>query len=225
MIEKYLESKQYAWSPTTIKTVRAKLNAVQHLLKQAPEQAYEEMKGKYGAYTIKQYLIIMDGYRQWETKGKDTRFKSFLKQNARLFRSAYDKKKVALSYSEAARRINTIQDDTVRRSCHFLLRSGVRISEASKCSDTVVGKGNKVRKVFVEAPDSFASVSQIRRALGRLGLKPHDLRKLCATRLVNKGAAPQDLCEIMGWSSIETAYRYLQPSKDSKLKELMNGDS
>lgn len=222
MIDKYLESKRYAWSPTTIKTVGAKLRANAHLLKQPPEAVYEAMKGRYGTYTIKQYLIIMDGYRQWRSKGKDVQFRAFIKQNARLFRAAYDKKKIAISYTEAAKRISTIQDDAIRRSCDFLLRSGVRISEASKCTDTVIGKGNKARKIYVKVPDKIASQHSIRRALGRLGLSPHDLRKLCATRLVEKGASPQDLCEIMGWSSIETAYRYLQPSKDSKLKELVN---
>lgn len=224
MIDKYLESKKYAWSPTTIKTVESKLKANSELLNKPVNEVYEAMKGKYGAYTIKQYLIIMDGYRQWRSKGKDTQFRAFLKSNARIFRSAYDKKKVSLSYSEAAKRISTIEDDIVRRSCDFLLRSGVRISEASKSADTVVGKGNKTRKVYVEVPNKIANQSQIRRALGKLGLTPHDLRKLCATRLVEKGVSPQDLCEIMGWNSLETAYRYLQPSKDSKLKELMNAD-
>lgn len=219
MIEQYLESKKYAWSPSTIKTVRAKLNSTKHLLNRKPEEAFEELSKKYSTYTTKQYLIILGGYDGW--KSNSDRFGRFVRDNKRLFRSAYKKRKVGLSYEEAARAISAIQDDETRRTCEFLLRSGLRISEAYCATSTVLGKGNKTRSVFVKAPRRLASQSKVRRALAVVGLRPHDLRKLCATRLVEKGVSPQDLCEIFGWSNIQTAYHYLQPSHDDKLKELM----
>lgn len=222
MIEKYIEAKKYAWSETTKRTVAAKLRSAHHLLDKTPEQVYEELSKRYAPYSVKQYLIIMGGYNEW-LKGNN-QFGSFVKQNARLFKSAYKKRKVTLSYPEAVKAINSIQDNAVRGTCLFILHSGLRISEVYKCSGSVVGKGNKRRQVYVDTPKTLGSPSKVRRALARVGLKPHDLRKLCATRLAEKGADPATLCEVFGWSNISTAYNYLQPKKEDEIRELLNAD-
>lgn len=218
-ISAYIESKKLAWSPATITSEEARLKANARFLNMAPELAYAELSNKYKPYTIKTMFIRFNEYLKFERN--DNSYAQFLKTNARLFKSAYKRKTVKLNHEEAMQKINTITDQTVKNHALFLLRSGLRISESYGAGAQVTGKGNKTRTVFVERPQVLADQWKLRRALAKLGLTPHDLRKLCATRLVDKGLAPQDLCKVMGWSSIETAFNYLQPKKDDELRELM----
>lgn len=46
------------------------------------------------------------------------------------------------------------------------------------------------------------------------------LRKLYATKLIEKGCKEADLLKIMGWSHIATAAYYLQPKNDKEIMQL-----
>jgi len=52
-----------------------------------------------------------------------------------------------------------------------------------------------------------------------IGLTPHSLRKLFATKLVTSGMTLPDVCNVMGWSSMQTAMSYLQVSNETKLED------
>ena len=61
----------------------------------------------------------------------------------------------------------------------------------------------------------------VRKELAKIGLKPHSLRKLLATKLSRSNMTYTDICAIFGWSSLATAQKYLQPLKEDQLKQKM----
>jgi integrase len=185
-----------------------------------PQQAYEDLKDIYKPYTLKTMFIRSGHFEQW--LGKTNEFKKWMRLHTNLFKHAYKSEELGITYDEAKERISTIRDKKVRDDCLALLSSGLRIAEITQISGSeVYGKGRKTRPYFGNHVFQSSS-NQIRTALKRIGLKPHSLRKLFATRLVEKGMKPQDLCKVMGWGSIQTAYRYLQPKSDSSLKDFIN---
>lgn len=220
-IDAYINSKKLAWSQATITSERSRLKTHAKALESDDASAvYQQLLDNgYKPYTIKTMFVRFSAYLQWSKKNDI--FGAFLEQNSRLFKSAYVKDKVPVTYGDVIKYIDSIQDGTVREHLRFLIRSGVRISESYSTGDMVIGKGNKTRKVFVAAPTLRASKTALKRALAPLGISPHDLRKLCATRLVERGASPQDLCYVMGWSDIKTAYNYLQPKKDEEIARML----
>jgi integrase len=94
----------------------------------------------------------------------------------------------------------------------------------NKETSSVIGKGNKERFTTFAFPEHLELPSewQVRTALKKIGLKPHSLRKLLATKLSrNSDIKNQDILAIMGWSSLETANKYLQPLNEQQLKQKM----
>lgn len=143
------------------------------------------------------------------------------KENARVFRNVYEKKKPTISYEEARAKCESLQEPA-RSKALQLLSGGLRYTESSTLRDgQVVGKGGKVRNVYcLPTGANRQNYQAFRRALGRVGLKPHDLRKIFLTRLVEKGVNQFELCEVAGWSSIATASSYINVNK-SRLASLV----
>ena len=87
------------------------------------------------------------------------------------------------------------------------------------------GKGSKVRKVFgtdtCKHDQAGVTYSQFYRALKKVDLKPHDLRKVFLTEAVAQGATHFELCKLAGWASINTASSYIGV-KDKTLEELVD---
>jgi len=224
LINQYIEDKKFAWSPTTIKSERARLNSVIHLLDGNPEHLWLNIQylRPYSRLTL--WTRTVD-YWTFVKPNEVNPYETFRKKNSRLFKHVYQPKEVGLSFEEAVEAIKKISNTNDRTRAFQILSSGERYSEAVQKGNNVVGKGSKVRSVF-RLPDSKAtssrSYSSLRRSLASVGLRIHSLRKLCATRLVKEGMNEADLMKVMGWSSILTAKAYLQPKKDEQIKNIFS---
>ena len=220
-IDNYIEFFKHSWSPETVRLVEKQLSKYCEVLFLSPSELHQELQ-HLGGYTRKQTLIRIAHFRSW---AGDHSLTDWIKQHRNLFKSSYVSRKVPMTLKEAKRRIANIPDARSRRLAEILLRTGLRISElkAYDGSGTVIGKGGKRRPYLGKESMAFdIHPNTFRYHLSKAGLRPHDLRKLCMTELANQGLPPQDLCYVAGWSDIKTAYRYLQPSDDDKLKEVLN---
>lgn len=229
LINPYLEAHEELWAYSTWRSTKYRLRALGPHLGKTPDEMYNHMvRQELGAYTIQTNLSILSSFYSWLVEGDHVpgnpyaQFKKKLNRTGRG-RNAYKKRVVPLTYDSALRALSSIQDKTTRKHAIFLLRSGLRIAEAYTVEQIgeeyyVLGKGNKRRRIYAKPPLNFSDENTLRTALREVaGLKPHDLRKLFATRLVSKGVALQDVCEIMGWNSIATAQKYLQVSSQGAL--------
>jgi integrase len=225
LIDSYIESKKNAWSPTTIKSERSRLIGLVRSGESATELLNRLKAEGQKLHSIKKGFMRMSQFQAEMFPTEPNVYASFLKQNRRLFLNSYQRVAVATTFAEAKERIGTIKDEKLRLHCLAILHSGLRIAEANAVKDGyVVGKGNKRRRVYnTDGLDTSIHRDRVARALKRLGLKPHDLRKLFATELAQKGMDAPTLCAIMGWSNIETAYLYLQPLQESAIAAALGG--
>ncbi len=227
LIHQYITYHKNAWSVSSLRSEKARLQAVLPVLQQSedPQFVYDTVSKTKKPYAVKTLFVRLGHFYDWlidQGYRKDNQFRQFTKQNANLFKQAYSRRTVDVTFEEAKEKIETIDDEEVRDACIALLTSGLRITELGKVTDGfVVGKRGKKRRVFTER--RAVAAHRIRYALKKLGLKPHDLRKLFATRLAESDISPQDLCQIMGWNSFQTAYYYLQSSNEERLKEIVSG--
>lgn len=224
MIEKYIESKQYAWSPSTLRSETYRLKGVARYLDGNPEtlwRAIQTMK-PYARLTLWtrvvnywQFLIDND-----HEKGKNL-YAKWRQENARLFKNAYVRQKPEITIEEANRIIDQIPNEQYRNRARALVTSGLRFNESNDIIDgRVRGKGGKTRKVFVESDGAQIKYGGFRKALAKVGLKSHDLRKLFLSRLVELGINEFELCEIAGWSNINTASSYIKVNQN-RLEDLV----
>ena len=230
LIDRYIKDHKFAWASSTLASERSRLAKVAPLLSTSedPQVIYNSVRCKLKPYAVQTLYTRLTHFYGWLLdEGLRTGpnvFARWRRKNRLLFQGAYKREKLDVTFDEAKIRIAGIQDEDTRNTAFSLLHTGMRIHELAKVSgNTVVGKGGKERKVYGEVPEVRVSQSRLRTALKTVGLKPHSLRKLFATRLARNGARPEDLCEVMGWSSIKTAYWYLQPRKEAELKQLVEG--
>lgn len=219
LILPYLEDHESAWAVSTMKSETARLRSVEGLLHLQPGEFHKALEERgFKPYTIKTIFIRICALEKWA--GQATLFKAYMEKHGRRFKHLYIKKEIAVTYEEAYRRIEGLEDP-YRQHALGLLCTGARLSESYTVNaGEVIGKGGKARKIYGTIKETAAK-STLARKLKAVGLKPHMLRKLCASRLAEKGATPADLCKVFGWSSITTAYQYLQPKDDAKLAALM----
>lgn len=224
LIEKYLEERAGAWSETTIRSETSRFKKLAQVMHLSPAEAYKELllDGR-KPYTIKTDFMRICDLEAWALEAghiKATPFRNYYKRAASRFKYAYQKEELGITYEEAKRRIQDLEEP-VRVMAMNMLETGVRISEAYKVKNgKVIGKGGKPRTVFGTIEKTVPQ-STFARKLKAVGLKPHSLRKLWATRLVEKGVTPQDLCKAAGWSSINTALSYLQARDDERLESFV----
>jgi len=230
LINKYLNDHKNAWQESSQRSERARLNGVSSILSQSedPQFVYDSVKDQLAPYAIQTLFTRLNHFYTWLLEeGLRTGpniFSRWRRKNARLFKGVYRREKLNVSFEDAEKRIANIDTQDIRDAALTLLRTGMRLCELENVSGgKVIGKGEKERKIYSPARKTTATRGQIYRALKKIGLKPHTLRKLFATRVARAGARPEDLCEIMGWSSIKTAYYYLQPKKEEELKALVLG--
>jgi integrase len=222
-IAEYLKSKQLAWAPTTLKSEGARLSAVEHVLDGDPTRLWELMEERkmkpYARLTT--WIRVMNYWDFLVDSGKTSSnpYRSFRRRNARLFKHTYTPCKPTLSYEEAKARIESIEDPTIRRRALEMIGSGARWAESETHKDgTVVGKGGKSRQLYVpqvDGPEFIGTYQTFRRGLAKVGLKPHDLRKLFLTKLVELGANEFELMEAAGWSSMAPARSYINVNRDN----------
>jgi integrase len=233
-VHKYLETHAVGWSANTARQARYYLVTYQELLGAC--MVTNEAQPLWGALaglspaSRKTVWIRLTHVADWlvETKQYETNpLRTFQKKHPGLFRHSSCPERLTIGFEEAEQRLGLLRDEGIRRAAFRLLYGAQRWSDQATGDGRVVGKGGKVRPDFAPSDLSGASVpyNRLYRALKKVGLKPHSLRKLALTRLAEKGVTAADLMAVAGWSSITTAYNYLQAKREDHLKELMHYDS
>ncbi len=225
-IQQYIESKQLSWATSTLEKEYSRLKANAHLIDRGPKDAYLKLK-KSGMkpYSIKTTMIRLGEFELFAFK--TIAFKEFMAANSNLFKYAYQSERLSLTFGEAAERVEQISDEHTRLACRQLLEAGLRSCELKTLkNERVIGKGGKPREVHL-APElkTFkyqGTYWQLYSALRKVGLKPHTLRKLCATVFGRMDSVTAiDMQEEFGWSGADTIARYMQPMKSEQRGELL----
>jgi integrase len=235
-VDKYIESKALSWSETTCKTERSRLLAVDPKWLDDPKGYYEFLKAAgRKPYTIKTVFIRVGELIQFLIDNnignqdlKNT-YKRFIRTHSRLFKNAYQKKALDLTWSEALKRIRKIDDEESRMKALQLLGSGMRYTESNTIKNgQIVGKGGKPRAIHLAKGTDNRKYEKHYTTfcyhLKKVGLTPHMLRKLFATKAAEKGAHISDLMSLMGWSSSHTASIYIQAQRDAELASQVHED-
>ena len=228
-IEAYIKDKEFAWAPTTLRSESYRLSSLNLVLDGDPHRLWEHLQSLSSYSRITTWTrvcafwewMIMTGrisgpnsYKQWRAK------------NARMFKNVYNPTHPKLTFKEAVEKVNQLQGQEIRTLALQILGEGTRWSECQReGSGPIIGKSATARPRYrptLEGAAFTGNYQSFRRALRRVGLKPHDLRKLCATRLVQEGLREQDLLKVMGWTSMETAKFYLAPKADAELRDVFN---
>lgn len=224
LVEAYLNDHKTAWAETTLKSESARLKGLLPHLHKTPAEIHKIMivEGK-KPYSIKTAFIRLVALESWlaeQGKTSELKFKAYMRKHRNKFKYAYEKEEITITEVEARERLRRLEG-AARDHALGILDTGLRLSESYTAKDGhVVGKGGKPRKVYAKIA-SVAPRSEFYRQLKAVGLKPHTLRKLCATRLAENGASAADLMKVFGWSNIQTAYQYLQAKDDERLQLLM----
>lgn len=217
--EAYLNSKANSWSYTTYKGEASRLASIpDQYLPNNPQGFYRYcVETGYKPYTIKILFIRAAQLAGFGWPKQANEFQAFMRENARLFKNAYSPKRPPMDFATAVTRIKAELSPELAQQALALLSSGLRISEANiVVNGTVVGKGNKSRPVY-NAPKVTIEPAKLRRALRPLGLTPHSLRKLAATRAVALGAREAELLAMFGWASMQTASIYVTAANTADL--------
>jgi integrase len=228
LINSYIEAHKLAWSPATLKSERSRLNSIASHISKGPDYLYNYSLERFKPYAIKTLFIRVADFERWSNKTWG--YSNFITKNARLFKHAYTRSTKNYGDTlELTSLLSGIADRDLRELAFGIFRNGLRISELrsyDKSTGLVRGKGGRERRLLApkDLPDQFCSLRELRnlrKELKRLGLKPHDLRKASASILGRKGQLRmEDLMQVMGWSSLQTAASYLQPLTDEKLAEI-----
>jgi integrase len=222
-IDTYLNAMKGRWAPTTLRSETARLKNVGPYLDGRPETLWAGIStlSPYARCTtwvrVVQYVDFLISENLIHGKNN---YKIWRMKNNHLFRHAYVRSTPTMSYTEAVSKVKLIGDTQLRAAALSLLSSGLRVGELAHVENGAVkGKGGKTRQVF-NAQRLDVPYHQLYLALKKVGLKPHDLRKLFASRLVEEGANEFELTAIMGWSSIVTAQSYVRTDV-RKLEQLV----
>lgn len=233
-ISAYLADHKDTWAESTIRSKQSLLKKMKKSVGNCSQQkAIDYIEANYKPYSQKTNLIHLSAFTDWliregKIKGAENGFAGRIRKASFKFKSAYEKRLPEITFKEAQEKINSITDSEVRRVANILLHTGLRISELWKVDHeqgTVMGKGSKRRSYIGDTFDApKVSVTWIRLKLAEVGLKPHDLRKVFATFLVENNYQIQEICSIMGWSSFDTAQFYLIVRAKDELKQRLKLD-
>lgn len=226
-LEAFMLSKKHAWKPSTVKTQRAKLNAVKHLIGEDPSLLWDKLCLTLSPYSRTKTFGVVSDFYDWliETGvvSVPNIYKKWRDDNKLQFKNVYERKHPNMTMEEATKLIMQIEDESTRKKALELIGSGMRYTESFTYKDgKVTGKGSKVRAVFkpeLKGEEFTKSYSTFWRHLSFVGLKPHDLRKLAASQLHKSGFDIISLCHLMGWSDPSTAMSYIKPDSDKELTE------
>jgi integrase len=221
--QRYLASKENAWSYASYKSEASRLASIpDEYLPNDPASFYRYcVSNSYKPYTIKTLFIRAAQLAGFGWPDQVNQYTKFMQENARLFKNAYTPKRPQLSFSDAVTLIKANLSPDLAAQALALLSSGLRISEANNVKNgVVIGKGSKPRQVH-NAPEVTIVAHQLRRALKPLGLTPHSLRKLAATRAVELGAREAELLAMFGWNSMQTASLYVTAANTASLAAKM----
>lgn len=233
LILAYLDTQKNNWSENTLRSEKYRLRGVTLEMLMEPELLWKFFKAKGSKpYAIKTAFIRAgEVFEYLMEKGhlprQENPPKAFMKSEAKRFKHAYNPAKVEMTFEEACERIGKIENDVVREKAIQLLGTGMRYEESTKvgADGKVVGKGGYEREVPLAkelAVEGFdISYATVLRHLKKVGITPHMLRKLCATKHVAEGAQEADLMKLMGWRTSQMAAVYVQERRANELAEKM----
>lgn len=220
-IEQYIQDKQLAWSQSTLKSERYRLLGLAESITGDAMVLWQALDAQKPYSRVTAWTRVTQ-FWDWlmETEkipnGRNP-YQIFRTKHERLFKNAYQERVPSIGFEEAVSRVSTITDRSVRDQAKRILLSGMRYFESrTYAGGQVVGKGGKVREVFLGDKGrqlELRSYATFRRALAEVGLKPHDLRKIYAARVVEEGANEFELKELMGWSKLDTAAKYIKAKR------------
>lgn len=228
-IKGYIDSNKLAWSPRTTESEHPRLLGLKEALIGDPIALWSELERKQiKPYSRVIYWVRVSLFWDWmiengKAQGPNA-YRAFRAKNRRLFRNTYEEKIPEISFEEAKERISQISNKACRNQAQDILLSGKRYFESCQHSPDgrVTGKGGKVRVLPVASKSRIefrSSYSTFRRELAKVGLRPHDLRKVCVGKAVELGANEFELLEMFGWKQIQTATKYTR-GKKSRVKSL-----
>ena len=231
LIESYVRSKQNAWSPATQRSERYRLAGLTEEHLKEPTKLYEFLTKE---RNLKPYAVRTAFVRVGELlkyamdegllPHGPNKVKDYMQAHAQQFKHSYRKKEVDLSFEAAVERIKKIADKESQKKAIQLLYAGMRWGESNTLKDgQVIAKGGGTRDVplaqGMEELDYKKDYSTFYRHLKKVGLTPHALRKLCATKAVELGADVADLMKLFGWTNSNTAMKYVQAQKTKQLAD------
>lgn len=229
LINRFLEARKTKWSASTLRTIPFRLKGVTMAHLQSPQKLYDYLSKERGLsrYTLNTTYINIADFAEFlvdEGELEVSRLKKWKADNANLFKHAYTKKRVDISFAEALEKINQIDVADIRAKCLQLLATGMRYTESETLEDgQVVGKGGYVRTVpnanQFKADDFTKTYGAVYKQLKKVGLTPHMLRKICATEHAKDGASEADLMNIFGWRNSTMAHMYVQARRTEELAE------
>jgi len=227
----YLKSRDLSWSESTKRSERSRLlSIISYLVPHHPEILWKAIE-HFSPYTRTTYwtrvVVFVDWAIRNERMQSPNSYKIFKDENRRLFKYVYQRKFPTITFEEAKERIQNISDQAIKRKALEILYSGLRWKESfTYCSSTssICGKGNKPRIIYkpeIPGPDYKKSYATFLRAIKRIGIKPHDLRKLAATFFYKQGLDEFTLLSIMGWEKLDTARAYIKPTSIEEVKTIL----
>src|SRR3990167_4095171 len=222
-IEQYIKEHTYAWSPTTQKSEYARLISIRECIGDTSEVVWNKIQ-HLKPYTRKTTFIRLCHFYSWLYPKQENIYRIWYNKNKRLFKYVYMRSSPQITFKDAIERLCKLTDQETKEKALQLLRGGLRFKESFTVQDNkVIGKGNKMRSTHVNPlPNLSFSYQTFIRRLKKVGLKPHDLRKICAKELVNKGVDVFSLCDFFGWSNLNTAQSYVNNQSIKNIGELLN---
>ena len=229
LIDQYLESLLGIWSDSTLRTARARLVSMRTPLSQGePAKLWTSLAGRLKPYSRCTSWIIVIGFVDWQIKQGmlqgPNKYREFKENNPKLFNNKYRRNLPQIGFSEALKRLRGLEHRASQEKALQLIYGGLRWTESHEVSKDGIctGKGGKQRKIFnYRDVQNTVPYYTFRRQLAKVGLKPHDLRKIFASELVRRGIGPFELKEIMGWSSVSTAEFYINCDEEKLRTKVM----
>lgn len=231
LIAAYIESKKLAWSESTIRSEGYRLKAISWEHLDNPTKQYEVLAERMKPYAMVTTFHRLSSFYEWLLRhGHKTGYniyREFMEEHARLFKNAYQKKKVNVDYNETLTKISKIKRLESRAKAIFDLKAGLRVQADRIEGAEVIGKGGYRRPLFVsksELPPPFKmSYSTYLSDLKSVGLSPHDLRKVFANKLLRSGLTLTDVMAAGGWRSLQSVEKYLQELETEQLRQRVSG--
>lgn len=232
LITQYVDEHENAWSPRTAVSTFYSLRGAAKYLDGRPETLWNHLVQVQQAYTRCTTWARVVKFWDWKLekelghgKGKNN-YREFRRVNARSFKNTYERKPAQLTFKETEHRLRNLPDPAIRKKALELLHTGMRYAESFTLENgRITGKGGKRRDVYnmphVDGPKFQRSYQTFWRHLKRYaGITPHMLRKVVATHLArSKKLDAIDMCEVFGWTNMNTAMSYIAPTKKLELQD------
>lgn len=217
-IEQYLAHNKERWNAMTLRTRRSHLNSMRACINGEPGFLWNHLEKHYSSYTRTILWTSIGAFWDWYAPRQQNPYKNWKKSHAQRFKHSYERSPATMSYRDAKDKIERCLEGAARDRALYILNTGARwIESGVQEGFRVRGKGGKIRRLLpLEEGLKNANIAYrtFVRHLGKIGLTPHDLRKIYATELARRGATIYEICQLLGWEDINTALCYIGCTED-----------